>query len=112
MKIKTASKQGIKGGITMAKMKVSSSSKPTNVAGAIVGLLNDQPNEIVEITAVGAGAVNQAVKAVAIARGFVASSGYDITFRPAFCDLEIEGTTKTAIIFSVQKIKQSLNSEY
>ena len=95
----------------MAKMKVSSSSKPSNVAGAIVGLLNDQPTEIVEITTVGAGAVNQAVKAVAIARGFVASTGYDIIFRPAFGDIEIDGTEKTAIIFSVQKIKKSLNDE-
>lgn len=95
----------------MAKMKVSSSSKPSNVAGAIVGLLNDQPTEIVEITTVGAGAVNQAVKSVAIARGFVASSGYDIIARPSFCEIEIDGTEKTAIIFSIQKIKKSLNDE-
>lgn len=94
----------------MAKMKVSSTSKPTNVAGAIVGLLNDHPNDIVEITAVGAGAVNQVVKAAAIARGFVASTGNDIILRPAFCDIEIDGTDKTAIIFSVQKVKQSLNA--
>ena len=89
----------------MAKMKVSSSSKPNSVAGAIVGILNDSPEEVVEITAVGAGAVNQVVKAVAIGRGFVASSGYDIVMQPAFADVEINGTEKTAINFSVKKIR-------
>ena len=89
----------------MAKMKVSSSSKPNSVAGAIVGILNDSPEEVVEITAVGAGAVNQVVKAVAIGRGFLTSSGYDIVMQPAFADVEINGTEKTAINFSVKKIK-------
>ena len=89
----------------MAKMKVSSSSKPNSVAGAIVGILNDNPTEVVEVTAVGAGAVNQVVKAVAVARGFVAASGNDIIFQPAFADVEINGTEKTAINFIDKKIK-------
>ena len=89
----------------MAKMKVSSSSKPNSVAGALVGILNDNPTETVEITAVGAGSVNQAVKAVAIARGFVAPTGFDITIQPTFSDVEIDGVEKTAINLVAKKIK-------
>lgn len=89
----------------MAKMKVSSSSKPNSVAGALVGILNDNPAETVEITAVGAGSVNQAVKAVAIARGFVAPTGFDITIQPTFSDVEIDGVEKTAINLVAKKIK-------
>ena len=89
----------------MAKMKVSSGSKPNSVAGALVGILNDNPAETVEITAVGAGSVNQAIKAVAIARGFVAPTGFDITVQPTFADVEIDGVEKTAINLVAKKIK-------
>jgi stage V sporulation protein S len=89
----------------MAKMKVSSGSKPNSVAGALVGILNDNPAETVEITAVGAGSVNQAIKAVAIARGFVAPTGFDITIQPTFSDVEIDGVEKTAINLVAKKIK-------
>lgn len=89
----------------MAKMKVSSGSKPNSVAGALVGILNDNPTETVEITAVGAGSVNQAIKAVAIARGFVAPTGFDITIQPTFSDVEIDGVEKTAINLVAKKIK-------
>ena len=57
---------------------------------------------IVEIQAVGAGAINQAVKAIAIARGFVAPSGRDIVCVPAFTDIEIDGQERTAIKLIVQ----------
>ncbi len=57
---------------------------------------------IVEIQAVGAGAINQAVKAIAIARGFVAPSGKDIVCVPAFTDIEIDGEERTAIKLIVQ----------
>ena len=57
---------------------------------------------IVEIQAVGAGAINQAVKAIAIARGFVAPSGRDIVCIPAFTDIEIDGEERTAIKLIVQ----------
>ena len=57
---------------------------------------------IVEIQAVGAGAINQAVKAIAIARGFVAPSGRDIICVPAFTDIEIDGEERTAIKLIVQ----------
>lgn len=89
----------------MAKMKVSSGSKPNSVAGALVGILNDNPAETVEITAVGAGSVNQAIKAVAIARGFVAPTGFDITIQPTFSDVEIDGVEKTAINLVAKKVK-------
>ncbi|WP_038069291.1 stage V sporulation protein S, partial [Thermoanaerobacterium aotearoense] len=55
-----------------------------------------------EIQAVGAGAVNQAVKAIAIARGFVAPNGIDLIAIPAFSEIEIEGETRTAIKFIVE----------
>ena len=86
-------------------MKVSSGSKPNSVAGALVGILNDNPAETVEITAVGAGSVNQAIKAVAIARGFVAPTGFDITIQPTFSDVEIDGVEKTAINLVAKKVK-------
>lgn len=55
-----------------------------------------------EIQAIGAGAINQAVKAVAIARGFVAPSGMDLVCIPAFTDIEIDGQERTAIKLIVQ----------
>ena len=81
----------------MSKMvlKVASSSNPSSVAGAIVK--NMQEGKDVELLAVGAGALNQAVKAVAIARGYVSPQGVDITIRPGFEDVSIEDTKKTAI---------------
>lgn len=54
-------------------------------------------NGATEVQAIGAGALNQAVKAIAIARGFVAPSGLDLMFVPAFVDVIIEGEERTAI---------------
>lgn len=76
-------------------LKVASSSNPSSVAGALVK--NMQEGKDVELLAVGAGAVNQAVKAVAIARGYVSPQGVDITVKPGFEDVEIEGKKKTAV---------------
>ena len=76
-------------------LKVASSSNPSSVAGALVK--NMQEGKEVELLAVGAGAVNQAVKAVAIARGYVSPQGVDITIKPGFEDVEIEGKKKTAV---------------
>lgn len=76
-------------------LKVASSSNPSSVAGALVK--NMQEGKDVELLAVGAGAVNQAVKAVAIARGYVSPQGVDITIKPGFKDVEIEGKKKTAV---------------
>jgi stage V sporulation protein S len=82
-------------------LKVSADSKPKAVAGAISAIVREKG--MVEIQAVGAGAVNQAVKAIAISRGFVAPNGIDLVSIPAFTKVEIEGEERTAIKFLVEK---------
>ncbi|HCW52335.1 MAG TPA: stage V sporulation protein S [Clostridium sp.] len=84
----------------MEVLKVSTKSNPNSVAGALAAIIKDK--NIAEIQAVGAGAINQAVKAIAIARGFVAPSGKDIVCVPAFTDIEIDGEERTAIKLIVQ----------
>ena len=79
----------------METLKVSSKSNPNSVAGAIANVFRSDGN--VEIQAVGAGALNQAIKAVAIARGFLAPSGKNIVCVPAFTDISIDGEERTAI---------------
>lgn len=76
-------------------LKVSTRSNPNSVAGALAGTIREQGQA--ELQAIGAGALNQAVKAVAIARGFVAPSGINLVCIPAFCDLEVDGELRTAI---------------
>lgn len=80
-------------------LKVSAQSNPKSVAGALAAILRD--NGTAEVQAVGAGAVNQAVKAIAIARGFVAPNGIDLVAIPAFTEIEIDGIERTAIKFMV-----------
>lgn len=87
----------------MDVLKVSSRSKPTSVAGALAGVIRDQG--YVEMQAIGAGAVNQAIKAIAIARGYVAPSGLDLVFTPAFVDVVIDGEERTAIKLMVEARK-------
>ena len=84
----------------MSVLKVSAKSNPNAVAGALAGVIREQGSA--EIQAVGAGALNQATKAVAIARGFVASQGVDLICIPAFTDILIDGETKTAIKLIVE----------
>lgn len=84
----------------MEVLKVSTKSNPNSVAGALAAIIKEK--NIVEIQAVGEGAINQAVKAIAIARGFVAPSGKDIVCIPAFTDIEIDGEERTAIKLIVQ----------
>lgn len=84
-------------------LKVSSKSNPNSVAGAITGMLTEKGK--VEMQAIGAGALNQAIKAVAIARGFVAPSGMDLVCVPAFAEVEIEGEDRTAIKLIVREAK-------
>lgn len=79
----------------MEVLKVSTKSNPNSVAGALASVIREKGKA--EMQAVGAGAVNQAVKAVAISRGFVASSGVDLVFIPAFVDVTIGGEERTAI---------------
>lgn len=79
----------------MEVLKVSSKSNPNSVAGALAGVIREQG--AVEIQTVGAGALNQAIKAVAIARGFIAPSGLELVCIPAFADILINGEERTAI---------------
>lgn len=85
----------------MEVLKVATRSNPNSVAGALAGILRERGD--CEIQAVGAGALNQAVKAIAIARGFMAPSGYDLNFIPAFTEIEINGEERTALKLIVQK---------
>ncbi|CCJ32916.1 MULTISPECIES: stage V sporulation protein S [Caloramator] len=84
----------------MEILKVSAQSQPKAVAGALAAVLRERSTA--EIQAVGAGAVNQAVKAIAITRGYVAPNGIDLVVIPAFSEIEIEGEERTAIKFIVQ----------
>jgi stage V sporulation protein S len=84
----------------METLKVSTRSNPNSVAGAIAGALRH--DGAVEIQIVGAGALNQAVKGVAIARGYVAASGIDLVCIPTFADIEIDGERRTAIRLSIE----------
>ncbi|MDD6288848.1 MAG: stage V sporulation protein S [Eggerthellales bacterium] len=81
-------------------LKVSSKSSPASVAGAIAGMIKD--GSIVEIQAVGAGAVNQAIKAIAISRGFLSPVGIEIACIPSFADIVIDGEYRTAIRLAVE----------
>lgn len=89
----------------MEVLKVATSSNPNSVAGALAGIIREHGHA--EIQAVGAGAINQAVKAIAIARGFVAPSGIDLVFIPAFTTVDINGEERTAIKLIIQKHNQN-----
>lgn len=84
----------------MEVLKVSAQSNPKSVAGALAAVMREEGSA--ELQAVGAGAVNQAVKAIAIARGFVAPNGIDLVSIPAFAEIDIEGQERTAIKFIVE----------
>jgi stage V sporulation protein S len=84
----------------MQTLRVSAKSKPNTVAGAVAGVIREQG--CVELQTVGAGALNQAVKAVAIARGFLTPSGIDLICIPSFSDIEIDGAERTAIRLLIQ----------
>jgi stage V sporulation protein S len=84
----------------MGILKVSSRSRSTAVAGAIAGVVRESGRA--EAQAIGAGAVNQAVKAVAIARGYLALDGVDVICIPSFTEVEIEGQERTAMKLIVE----------
>jgi stage V sporulation protein S len=79
----------------MDVLKISTKSNPNSVAGAIAGLIKEKGKA--EMQAIGAGAINQAIKAIAIARGFVAPSGVDLICIPAFTEVKIENEDRTGI---------------
>ncbi|MGC9317301.1 MAG: stage V sporulation protein S [Armatimonadota bacterium] len=89
-------------------LRVSSSSDPNKVAGALAGTIREHRQA--EIQTVGAGALNQAVKAIAISRGFLAPSGMDLVCWPSFKDIEINGNERTAIRMSV-RVRQDLSEQ-
>jgi stage V sporulation protein S len=76
-------------------IKVSATSRTAAVAGAIAGVMRDHKHA--EVQAIGAGAVNQAVKAVVLAKGYLAEDGIPIYCIPEFVDVEIDGKVRTAI---------------
>ena len=80
-------------------IRVAGTSRTSAVAGAIAGVFRD--NKRAEVQAIGAIAVNQAVKALALARGYLQEDGYEVIFFAEFVDVEIEEKTRTAIIFTV-----------
>jgi stage V sporulation protein S len=80
-------------------IKVSARSRSTAVAGAIAGVIRERGEA--EVQAIGAGAVNQAVKALAIARGYLERDQIDIVFYPFFTEVNIEGQERTAVRFKV-----------
>jgi stage V sporulation protein S len=82
-------------------LKVSSKSNPNSVAGAIAGMIKEYDK--VELQTVGAGALNQAIKAVAIARGYVAPIGINLICIPAFIDINIDEEDRTGIKIIVKK---------
>ena len=86
----------------MEIIKVSSKSNPSKVAGALANTLREK--ESVEMQAIGAGALNQAIKAIAIARGFVAPSGKNLICIPAFSNILIDNEEKTAIKLIVEAL--------
>ena len=86
--------------IYMETLKVSSKSNPNSVAGALANVMREKGE--VEVQAIGAGALNQAIKAIAIARGFVAPSGKNLVCTPAFIDINIDGEERTAIKLIVE----------
>lgn len=82
-------------------LKVSSKSNPGSVAGAITACIKEKKN--VELRTIGAGAVNQAVKAIATTRGFVAPLGIDLVCIPGYIDIDVEGETRTGIKFILRE---------
>ena len=79
----------------MEVLKVKSNSSPNKVAGAVAGVIRER--RAVEVQAVGAGAANQAIKAIAIARGYLAPIGIDLICIPAFANIQIDGEERTAL---------------
>ena len=82
-------------------LRISSKSNPNSIAGAIMGVLKEARK--VELNAVGAGAINQAVKGIAIARSFAAPSGKDLICIPAFTSVNVENEVSTGIKFIVRE---------
>jgi stage V sporulation protein S len=86
---------------TAEVLKVSTRSRPSAVAGAIAGVIRD--TGVAEVQSIGAGATNQAIKAVAIARSYLSEEGVDIVCTPSFIDVAIDDEERTAIRLLVER---------
>nr|WP_322496995.1 stage V sporulation protein S [Chloroflexus sp.] len=82
-------------------LKVSTRSRPSAVAGAIAGVMRE--NGSAEVQSIGAGATNQAIKAVAIARTYLSEEGIDIVCIPSFIDVAIDDEERTAIRLLIER---------
>ena len=83
-------------------LRCSSSTDANKLSGSIYSVFQESSETEIVIRVIGAGALNQAVKAVAIARGFVAPSGVDLVCIPAFAEVEVEGEDRTGIKLIVE----------
>jgi len=90
-------------------IKVAATSRSTAVAGAIAGVMRERGH--VNVQAIGAGAVNQAVKAVIIARGYLELDGIDVVCVPSFVEVIIDGQERTAVRLGVEKRCTSAQAE-
>jgi stage V sporulation protein S len=93
----------IRGGVVIETLRVSGTSKPNSVAGAIAALLRSQSE--VEVQAIGPAAINQAVKAIAIARSYIEADGLDLYTQPSFVKLELQNEERTAVRFTVKSLQ-------
>ena len=82
-------------------LKVSAKSNPNSVAGALAAVLRER--ETAEMQAVGAGAINQAVKAIAIARSYLRAGEIDVLCVPSFIEVEINGNERTGISLAIER---------
>jgi stage V sporulation protein S len=87
--------------VTASVLKVSAKSNPNSVAGALAAVLRER--ETAELQAVGAGAINQAIKAVAIARSYLKAGHIDVVCVPSFIDVDINGNERTGISLAVER---------
>ena len=91
-------------------IKVSARSRTASVAGAVAGVMREVGRA--EVQAIGAGAVNQAIKAIAIARGYLTDEGHDIVCVPSFVDIMIDGSERTALrILVLPRIGHALETD-
>jgi len=84
----------------MKILKVSATTKPNSIAGAIAGIIREEGK--VQVQTIGAAALNQTIKGIAIARGYIAPTGKELICIPFFKDIEVMGETKTAIVLTIE----------
>ncbi len=84
----------------MKILKVSANTRPNSIAGAIAGIIREEGR--VQLQTIGAAALNQTIKGIAIARGYIAPTGKEVICIPFFKDIEVNGEIKTAIVLTVE----------